>query len=62
MTNELSPLLTVQEAAEITRAAPSTIYRWAETGQLPSIKVGRLLRFRREDLVRWIDDLSTPTT
>lgn len=31
-----------------------TLYKWAYAGRLPSVKIGRLLRFRRSDLERLI--------
>lgn len=54
-TNELKPLLNAKQAAFLLQAAVPSIYRWAESGRLPSVKVGRLLRFRRADLERWLE-------
>lgn len=38
-------LLTIEELAEFFRVAVSTLYQWTETGKIPHIKCGRLLRY-----------------
>jgi len=50
----MEPLLTIKEAAEALRIKKSTLYTWAYRKQIPSQKVGRALRFRLEDLERWL--------
>lgn len=35
--------------------APRTIRLWAECSELPAIKVGRQWRFRRADILLWLD-------
>jgi excisionase family DNA binding protein len=48
-------LMTVQDVAEYLNLRTSWIYgNWQAQG-LPAIKVGRGLRFRREDVDAWID-------
>lgn len=49
------PLLNVQEVADFLRINTATVYGWAQSGQLPAIKVGRSWRFRRVDLEAWLD-------
>ena len=34
--------------------SPRTLYKWAYAGRIPSVKIGKLLRFRRSDLDRLI--------
>lgn len=41
-------LLTAEEVAQLLRVNRSSIYRWVEQGQLPAIKVGRIVRFNPE--------------
>ena len=48
--NGLEPLVTVEEAAAFLGVQPGTVYLWAETGQLPSYKIGNLRRFRLSEL------------
>jgi len=48
-------LLDVKEAAAVLGLkSPRTLYKWAYAGRLPSVKIGKLLRFRRSDLDRLI--------
>jgi excisionase family DNA binding protein len=47
-------LLTVQEAAALLAVSDKTLYRMARLGQVPHVRVGRSLRFRREELEAWI--------
>ena len=50
-------LLSEQEAAQILDTAPGTLSVWRSTGcyNLPFVKVGRKVRYRRSDLVAWLD-------
>jgi len=48
-------LLTVQEVSEIIKAKPKTIYQWAESGQIPCLKLNGALRFDLDDILSWID-------
>ena len=50
------PLLTPDEAADYLGMAIQTVYNKASLGELPSKKLGRLLRFRLSELNRWIDE------
>lgn len=43
-------LLTVQEAADYLRFAVQTVYNKVNRGEIPCVKIGRTLRFRRADL------------
>ena len=50
------PLLTRAEAAEYIGVRPTTLAAWALTGRydLPVVKVGRLVRYRKSDLDKWL--------
>ena len=50
MYKEVEKMLTVDEVAEILRVSIGTIYRWASDGRLPHIHLGRLLRFREDEV------------
>lgn len=52
MTNLHSPLFTRKQAAEYIGVEPETLDNWACTKRynLPFIKVGRLCKYRKEDL------------
>ncbi len=49
-------LLDERSAAKAIDVAPNTLAVWRSTGRyrLPFIKVGRKVRYRREDLVVWL--------
>ena len=46
--------LSVQDSAEYLGLAPKTLYTWAERGTIPAYKLGRLWRFDREELDRFV--------
>ena len=54
LTVSLEPLVTVEEAASFLGIQPGTVYLWAETGRIPSYKIGALRRFRLSDLERYL--------
>jgi len=43
-------LLTVKEVAEWLRLTPRTIYSWVKQGRLKVYRIGKQLRFRREEI------------
>ena len=47
-------LMTPREAAELARCSDKAIYAWAKRGDIPRIKLGSLVRFRRTDIETWI--------
>jgi len=49
-------LLTVEEASQLLRVKRSTLYSWVHRRQVPFQKVRGLLRFRQNDLQKWLDD------
>jgi len=46
--------LTARDVQELIRVDRSTIYRMAESGRLPAVKVGRQWRFPAEAVHRWL--------
>ncbi len=48
-------ILTIQELAEYLKLNEKTAYRLAGEGKLPGFKVGGSWRFKREDLLVWIE-------
>ena len=47
-------LLTVPETARLLHVGKNTVYEMAVRNELPSIKVGRLVRIPRDRLVTWV--------
>jgi excisionase family DNA binding protein len=49
-------ILTIQELAEYLKLNEKTAYRLAGEGKLPGFKVGGSWRFKREDVLVWIEE------
>ena len=50
-------LLTIDEVADFLRLPLATLYAWRHKGVGPSaLRVGRHLRYRRADLLRWLTE------
>lgn len=52
------PLLNADDAARLLRVPRSTLYELVRSRGLPHVKVGRALRFTREDLAFWLAENS----
>jgi excisionase family DNA binding protein len=48
-------LLTAKEAAQFLQIAEATLYRKAKSGEIPTLRFGRELRFRKTTLNRWLE-------
>ena len=46
----VSEIMTVQEVAEFLRLHQNTIYHQIETGELPYFRIGKSIRFSREQV------------
>lgn len=57
-------LLTPKQAAEYLHTTPATLAIWRTTGRynLPFVKVGRLVRYRREDVEAYVASRQFPHT
>lgn len=47
--------LTVDEVCEYLDISPATVYRWAREGTLPRHKVGKVTRFKKEDIDKLLE-------
>ncbi len=54
MNDESSPILTIEEAADLLKIPVSSVYKLAQAGKIPAQKVGRHWRFHRQTLIQWI--------
>lgn len=54
ITDEMLEALTVQKAAELLDVSERTIWRYVKRGEIPSFKIGRAVRIRREKLFEFI--------
>lgn len=53
-------LLDVREAAELLAVKPATLYTWASDRRIPTVKLGRVLRFRMSTLQKLIAKAERP--
>jgi excisionase family DNA binding protein len=52
--NANEALWTVREAAAFLRLGRNTVYDWAASGKLPSLRLGSRIRFLPSALRRWL--------
>lgn len=48
-------LLKPEEVAELLGVKLSTIYQWTHQGFIPHVKIGKLVRFREGEVMRWVE-------
>lgn len=53
--NQPAEVMTIDELAVYLKISKSTLYKLVREGQIPSQKVGRHWRFRKEKIDRWLD-------
>ena len=46
--------LSVEEIAQYLGVSRDTIYSWVDTTDIPAHKVGRLWKFRKEEVDEWV--------
>ena len=51
----MSKLLTMDQASEYLGVSKLTLYGWVSARKLTFIKVGRLVKFKQDQLDKWID-------
>ena len=56
----MEELWKAQEVAEVLKCSPRTVLAMAERGELPSVKISRLRRFRPADIEAWVQDRERP--
>jgi excisionase family DNA binding protein len=63
-TDVLPELLTPSEAANLLRTTTDTLAIWRCTGRhaVPFVKVGRSVRYRRDELLEWLDSRGSTAT
>jgi PTS system nitrogen regulatory IIA component len=48
-------LMTIEEVSQLLRVSERTVYDWAQKGEIPCGKLGTAWRFRKTDILQWID-------
>ena len=51
----MNRLLTPDEIADLLGVQKSTIYQWTHQGFIPHVKLGRFVRFRESQVMRWLE-------
>ncbi len=57
--DHFEPLLDSEEAAALLRIHPKTLQRMARKGEVVAIQIGKLWRFRRSALNRWLEKIAS---
>ncbi len=63
MPDTLSEILTPEELAALLRVTPAWIHekvRRRAQNPLPALRIGRYIRFRRSDVIAWLDGTRAP--
>lgn len=58
--NELPPVLTTEQVAQLLGLSAFTIREYARAGKIPAKKVGKAWRFSRGALIRWLETPEEP--
>ncbi len=56
MDEKPSAVMTIEELSAYLKIPKSTLYKLVREGKVPSQKVGRHWRFRKEAIDRWLDE------
>lgn len=51
-------LLSPAEVANLLGVRLGTVYQWTHTGFIPYVKLGKLVKFREQDVVAWVEKRS----
>ena len=54
---ETEPLLSVREVATLLGVRKSMIYQLCHSHRLPALRIGKYFRFRREEVLRWLETM-----
>jgi excisionase family DNA binding protein len=47
-------MLTVREVANYLHVSSATVYKWAKDKEIPSHRLGRLWRFKKSEIDKWM--------
>jgi len=49
-------ILTIEEVAQYLRVSERTVYEWAQKGEIPAGKIGAVWRFKKSDIMKWVNE------
>jgi PTS system nitrogen regulatory IIA component len=58
--NDMEVTMTISDVAKLLQLSNSTIYKYAEDGKIPSVKVGKSRRFLHDDIQSYLQSLKQP--
>lgn len=61
----MDELLTPKELCQRYKISIHTLYKWTALGTIPCVRIGKTIRFRQSDLLRWEEQaksIGMPTT
>ena len=56
MVANIEPLWTTHDVARYLRVKPTTVTAMARNKEIPSIRMGRLYRFRKDEIASWLEE------
>jgi excisionase family DNA binding protein len=59
MVEDTNDIMTAEDLANYLKLTPATVYRLAQSGQLPGAKIGRVWRFRKEAIDQLLRERET---
>lgn len=62
MARALTDVLTIEELSAYLKISKSTLYKLVREGKIPSQKIGRHWRFRKEAIDRWLEATNATST
>ena len=51
---QIKPIMTTAEVASLMCVHPSTIRRYADEGDIPCVRIGRVYRYKGPDIEKWL--------
>jgi len=51
----MDKFLSVSEVSEYLNVKKTTVYSWVESREIPFYKIGRLIRFKKNDIDEWME-------
>ncbi len=52
----MDKLLNILEIAKMLGVKPATIHCWVSEGFIPHVKLGRLVRFDKTEVIKWVQN------
>ncbi len=58
--SDLPEIMTIEEVAKYLRVSERTVYEWAQKGKIPCGKLGTIWRFKKTDVLEWVNKQLMP--